>query len=117
KEGDAVKTGAAIADLEDWNPRSALAAAQAKYETAKSQMNQALSANDGAQAGIQETQVEYWGAEVQRAQERLERTHLRAPVDGIVATAHMEEAVGQKYLAGDTIATVVNTQQAQVDVA
>lgn len=117
KEGDSVKAGTVIADLEDWNPRSALAAAQAKYETAKSQMNQALASSDGAQAGMQKTQVDYWGAEVTRAGERVERMHLRAPVDGIVATAHMEEAVGQKYLAGDTIATVVNTQQAQVDVA
>ena len=52
-----------------------------------------------------------------RDRERLERTHLKAPVDGIVATPHMEEAVGQKFLAGDTVATVVNTSAAQVDVA
>src|SRR5260221_8808125 len=62
-------------------------------------------------------QVEFWGSEVERAKERLDRTHLRAPVDGIVATAHMEEAIGQKFLSGDTIATVVNTSRAQVDIA
>lgn len=117
KEGDVVKAGAVVADLEDWNPRSALAAAQAKYQTAMSDMNRALAANDGAQAGIQRVQSDFWAAEVERAQARVERMHLRAPVDGIVATPHMEEAVGQKFLAGDTIATVVNTQHAQVDVA
>lgn len=116
KEGDTVKAGAVIADLEDWNYRSALAAAMAKYETAKADMNRALASKDGSEAGIAKMQAEFWAAEVQRAQQRLEHTHLRSAQDGIVATPHMEEAVGQKFLAGDTIATVVNTTQAQVDV-
>jgi multidrug resistance efflux pump len=80
-------------------------------------MNRALAGKDGGEAGVQRMQVDFWGSEVERARERLDRTHLRSPVDGIVATPHMEEAVGQKFLAGDTIATVVNTEQAQVDVA
>lgn len=117
KEGDPVKAGTVIADLEDWNARGALAAAQAKFETAKADMNRALASKDGSEAGIQKMQVEFWGAEVERAKERLERTHLKSPVDGIVATAHMEEAIGQKFTAGDTVATVVNTSAAQVDVA
>src|SRR6185312_13592918 len=116
KEGDSVRAGAVIADLEDWNYRSALAAAQAKFETAKSDMNRALASKDGAEAGVQKMQVEYWGAEVERAKQRLERSHLRAPRDGIIATPHLEEAVGQKFLAGDTVVTVVNTSPAQIDI-
>jgi RND family efflux transporter MFP subunit len=117
KEGDSVKAGTVLADLEDWNQRSALAAAQAKFDTVKADMNRALAAKDGGEAGIQKSQVDYWASEVERAKERLERTRLRASVDGIVSTPHMEEAVGQKFLAGDTIATVVNTATAQVDVS
>ena len=117
REGDAVKAGTVIADLEDWDYRSALAAANAKHATAIAEMNRALSSNDGAEAGIKKMQADYWDSEVSRAQERLEHMHLRTSQDGLVATPHMEEMVGKKLLAGDTLATVVNTNRAQVDIA
>lgn len=66
-EGDKVQAGAILADLEDWDLRNALAAANAKYETALAEMNRALAANDGTEAGIQRVQQEYWSAEVKRA--------------------------------------------------
>src|SRR5207249_823003 len=41
REGDAVKRGAVLAEMDDWNFRSALASAQAKHDSAASQMNRA----------------------------------------------------------------------------
>jgi RND family efflux transporter MFP subunit len=117
REGDAVKAGTILADLEDWDYRSALASAQAKYATASAEMNRALSAKDGSEAGIKRLQVDYWASEVARARERLEKTHLRSTQDGIVATPHMEEMVGHKLDLGDTLATVVSSERAQVDIA
>jgi RND family efflux transporter MFP subunit len=117
KEGDAVKAGAVLAELEDWDFRSGLAAAQAKYGTALAAMNHALAVNDGAEAGIQKNQVEYWGSEVQRAKERLDRTRVRAPIDGFVATPHTEQLAGRKLAVGDPVMQIVNTAKAQVDVA
>ncbi len=114
-EGDRVQRGATLAVLEDWDYRSALAAAQAKKETASSLMNRALSANDDTEAGIQQAQVAYWTAEVARAQERLERTHLRSPIDGVIATPHLENLVGHKLKFGETFADVVDNSQALVD--
>ena len=80
-------------------------------------MNRALAANDGTEAGIQRVQAEYWTAETNRARERLERTKLRSPIDGVVATPHIETLGGTKLAAGDTFAKVVNTSHATVDVA
>jgi RND family efflux transporter MFP subunit len=114
-EGDRVQRGATLAVLEDWDYRSALAAAQARKETASSLMNRALSANDDTEAGIQQAQVAYWTAEVARAQERLERTHLRSPIDGVIATPHLENLVGHKLKFGETFADVVDNSQALVD--
>ncbi len=117
REGDAVKQGTVLARLADWQYRAELAAAQAKYETAVSQMNRALAANDGTEAGIARVQADYGASEVARARERLEKTLLRSPIDGLVATPHVEDSVGQDLKPGDTFAEVVDTSRASVDVA
>ncbi len=117
KEGDRVRKGTVLGALEDWDYRSALAAAQAKRETAITLMNHALAANDDTEAGIQQAQVDYWTAEVARAQERLDRTLVRSPIDGVVATPHMENLVGRKLKVGETFADVVDNSQALVDLA
>jgi RND family efflux transporter MFP subunit len=117
REGQRVQRGQVLADLEDWDYRAALAGAQAKYQTANMEMNRALAANDGAQAGIQGVQARYWASEVDRARERLERTHLLALLDGWVTTPHVEDLTGRRLAAGDTFAEVADSSQARVDVA
>ena len=115
KEGDRVLKGSVLGALEDWDYRSSLAAARAKRETAITQMNRALAANDGTEAGIQQAQADYWTAEVARAQERLDRTLVRSPIDGVVATPHVENLVGRKLKLGETFADIVDNSQALVD--
>jgi RND family efflux transporter MFP subunit len=117
REGDAVKQGTVLARLTDWQYRAELAAGQAKYETAMSQMDRALAANDGTEAGIARVQADYWTSEVARSRERLDKTLLRSPIDGVVATANVEDSVGQALKPGDTFAEIVDTSQATVDVA
>lgn len=117
REGEFVRQGTPLAKLDDWKYRSDLSAAQAKYETAASQMNRALASNDGTEAGIQRVQADYWSAEVNRDKERIEKTTLRSPIDGRVATPHVEDLVGLTLSAGDTFAEVVDTAQAGIDVA
>jgi RND family efflux transporter MFP subunit len=117
REGDAVKRDTVLGRLADWQYRSELASAQAKYKTAVAQMNHALAGNDGTEAGIARVQVDYWTAEVARATERLEKTLLRSPIDGLVATPHIEDSVGRDLKPGDTFAEIVDTSRATVDVA
>ncbi len=116
REGDAVTRGTILADLEDWNFRSALAGAEAKYQAAVSEMNRALAANDGTEAGNQRVQADFWASEVARARERLERTHLRSPLDGVVATPHVENLVGRHLDPGDDFAEIVDSSHATVDI-
>jgi RND family efflux transporter MFP subunit len=117
KEGEHVQRGQALAQMEGWNFRSALAAADSRYETATLNMNKALAANDGTQAGVERVQADYWKAEVERAKQLLEKTNLRSPIDGIVATPHVEDFAGRKLEPGDSFAEVVNASEAMVDVA
>jgi HlyD family secretion protein len=116
-EGQAVQKGQALAEMEAWNLRSALAEAQSKYETAMLQMNQALAANDGTEAGVHRVQADFWKAEVDRSRQMLEKAQLRSPIDGVVATPHVENFAGRKLLQGDSFAEIVDTSQAVVDVA
>ena len=116
-EGDRVSHGTVLAEMADWDVRSKLAEAQAKYQAAVLRMNRALAANDGAEAGIQRVQADLWKSEVDRSQELLDRTRMRSPIDGIVATPHVENMVGRRLEFGDTFAEVVDTSHAVMDVA
>jgi RND family efflux transporter MFP subunit len=116
-EGQAVQKGQVLAEMETWNLRSAVAEADAKYETAVLQMNRALAANDGSEAGVQRVQADLWKAEVDRARQMLDHAELRAPIDGVVATPHIENFAGRKLQQGDSFAEIVDTSHAVVDVA
>ena len=116
-EGELVKRGQAIASMESWDRQTALAAAQARYQTALLQMNHALASNDGAEAGIQRVQADYWKTEVTNAQQLLDRAELRSPIEGVVTTPHIDTFVGRRLQFGDTFAEVVDASTAIVDVA
>ena len=116
-EGEPVRRGQAIAEMESWERQTVLAGAQARYQTALLQMNRALASNDGAEAGIQRVQADYWKTEVANAQELLDRAELRSPIDGVVATPHIDTFVGRRIELGDSFAEVVDASTAIVDVA
>jgi RND family efflux transporter MFP subunit len=116
-EGQAVKRGDVLAEMEAWNLRSALAEAQAKYDSSMLQMNHALASNDGTEAGIHRVQADYWRAEVDRSQQSIEKAQLRSPIDGVVSTPHVENFTGRKLERGDAFAEVVDASRAVVDVA
>ncbi|MFY9560004.1 MAG: efflux RND transporter periplasmic adaptor subunit [Terriglobales bacterium] len=117
REGQRVSQGQVLAEMADWDYRSALAGAEAKHETALLHMNRALAGNDGSEAGIQRVQADYWKTEVERARELLEKTRLRAPIAGTVATPQVENLIGRRLQYGDSFAEIVDDSSAVVDVA
>ena len=117
REGDHVRQGAVLAELEDWNYRADVATAEAKYNEAMETMNRALSLNDGTLAGTQRLKVDYFKSELTRARERLDRTSIRAPFDGVVATPQVQNSVGRRLMHGDTLAEIIESSPVIVDVA
>jgi RND family efflux transporter MFP subunit len=115
-EGDQVRAGDVLAEMENWNSRYSLAEAQARHESALMQMNHALAVNDGSAAGAQQVQADYWQAELSRAQEVLDKSKLRSPIDGVVATPRVDSFAGRKLALGDSFAEVVDTSRVIVDV-
>jgi len=116
-EGDHVRQGAVLAELENWNYRADVAAAEAKYSEAMATMNRALSQNDGTLAGTEQVKVDYFKAERNRARERLDRTTIRAPFDGVVTTPQVQNSVGRRLMHGDTFAEIIESSHVTVDVA
>jgi len=116
-EGEAVQRGQVLGEMESWKDRSAVAGAEAKYEAALLHMNRALASNDGTEAGVARVQADYWKSEVDRARQLLARTEMRSPIDGVVATPHVENFAGRKLAQGDSFAEVLDTSRAVVDIA
>ncbi len=116
-EGQSVKQGQVLAELNAWDYRSALAGAEAKYQTALLHVNHSLAGNDTGEAGVERVQADYWKGEVDRARNLLDKTQLRSPIDGVIATPHVENLVGRRLQYGDTFAEVMDTSRAIVDVA
>jgi RND family efflux transporter MFP subunit len=117
QEGQAVKKGQLLAELDDWNYRTELAEAQAKLEEASASMNQALAHNDGALAGSERVKADFWQAELARARERASRSKIRAPFDGIVTTPQVENSAGRRLSHGDTFAEIIETSEVTINVA
>jgi len=117
REGQFVKRGSVLADLEDWDYRADLAAAEGKYEEAMATMNRALAQNDGTLAGNEQRKVDYLRAEVMRARERLDRASITTPIDGVVTTPSVESSVGRRLVHGDTFAEVIEVSPVTADVA
>ncbi|MBI3405874.1 MAG: efflux RND transporter periplasmic adaptor subunit [Acidobacteria bacterium] len=117
REGEHVTQGQVLAEMNAWQYRAALAEAEASYQTAQLQMNRSLAANNGTEAGMQRVQSDYWKAEVERARELLDKTKLRSPVSGIVATPHIENSVGSRLGLGDSFAEIVDASQVVVNIA
>jgi GAF domain-containing protein/type IV secretory pathway TrbD component len=101
REGEHVVRDQVIGELGDWEAQANLAQARAKYQTALLQMNHALADNDGTQAGMQRVQADFWRSEVARDEDLLDKTRLRSPIDGVVATPHIETMVGRRLQHGD----------------
>jgi multidrug resistance efflux pump len=117
REGEPVARGQVLAEMDAWDYRSALAEAEARYQSALLQMNRSLAGNDGSEAGIQRVQADYWKAAVERAKELLARAELRSPLDGVVSTPNVENLAGRRLQYGDSFAEVVDASSAVVDIA
>jgi multidrug resistance efflux pump len=115
-EGQRVAAGDVLGTMNDWQWRTDLAAAEAKYQGAMLVMENDL-AHGAAQAGADRAQTEFLRAEVARARTRLESAQLRSPTAGIVVTANLQNTAGKHLAAGDTFAQVLDLSSAVIQIA
>jgi len=115
-EGQRVEAGQLLASMNDFQWRTDLASAEARYQAALLTMQSDL-AHGAEQAGADRAQVEYLRAEADRARTRVSNAQLRSPIAGIVMTPSLENAAGEHLEAGAQFAQVLDLSSAVVDVA
>jgi GAF domain-containing protein/multidrug resistance efflux pump len=116
REGQPVKRGEVLATMDDWAWRNQLNAAQAKYEAALLAMQGDL-ARHSARAGEDRTLADFLHAEMERTQLRIVNAQLRSPIDGVVMTPDLQNAVGEHLDAGAAFAQVLNLSSARINIA
>jgi GAF domain-containing protein/multidrug resistance efflux pump len=116
REGQHVSRGEVLGTMDDWSWRNQLTAAQAKYEAAMLAMQGDL-ARHAPQAGEERTQADYLRAEMERTRLRIANAQLRSPIDGVVMTPDLQNAVGEHLDAGGTFAQVLNLASARINIA
>jgi GAF domain-containing protein/multidrug resistance efflux pump len=116
REGQHVSRGEVLGTMDDWSWRNQLAAAQAKYEAAMLAMQGDL-ARHAPQAGEDRTQADYLRAEMERTRLRIANAQLRSPIDGVVMTPDLQNAVGEHLDAGGAFAQVLNLTNARISIA
>jgi multidrug efflux pump subunit AcrA (membrane-fusion protein) len=116
QEGQHVAAGELLGSMNDWQWRTELTSAEAKYRATELIMQASL-ARGSAQAGADRAQTEFLRSEVARARTRLLSAQLRSPIAGIVATPALQNAAGEHLDAGATFAQILDLSSAVVDVA
>ncbi|MGA7990242.1 MAG: GAF domain-containing protein [Thermoanaerobaculia bacterium] len=117
REGDAVTAGTVIATLRDDAYRAAAAEVRAAEEIANAEVSR-YRAEGNAPALFQATaRRDEMRARGALAEQKLERTRLRAPEAGIILTPRLEERVGQLLQEGIEFAVLADTAAVLVDVA
>jgi len=114
-EGQRVTTGEVLGKMSDWQWRTELVSAEAKYQQALLAMQNDL-AHGAAQSGADRTQAEFMRAEAARAQARLENAQLRSPIDGVVVTPDLQNVAGKRLDAGTPFAQVLDLSSAIVQI-
>jgi len=114
-EGQRVAAGDVLGAMNDWQWRTDLASAEARYHAAELAMQDSL-ARGSAQAGADRAQAEFLGAEAARIRARVESAQLHSPITGVVTTPALQNAAGEHLDAGATFAQVLDLSSAVVNI-
>lgn len=114
-EGDALRRGQLLATLRDDELNISLAEARARHATAVRTAAAARARGDESRARTAEITARELAGTVDLLTDRLERTELRAPVDGVVLTMRPWERVGEWLDAGDTFVLLGNTNRLELE--
>ncbi|MEQ6248042.1 GAF domain-containing protein [Sulfitobacter sp. HNIBRBA3233] len=101
--GDIVAEGDILASLDDRDLRLEIA----RWTTVRAQRQReyetALAERDRAAIGISATQISQADAEIALLEERLDRTEMRAPFDGVVLSGDLDQSVGAPVSRGQVL--------------
>jgi RND family efflux transporter MFP subunit len=108
REGDLVKPGQLLAQLDDSEDRIKLIEADTALSQVRRELAEAEFRNDPAAAGQAQIRSQLYSAEVALEQQRINDARLTSPIAGIVTTPKVEEKFGSMIKPGDSFCEVVS---------
>lgn len=115
-EGDSVKAGAPLAQLDDGEIRVRLESALSQLALARHDLAGAEEHRDSGAAGRARLRMEAAQAEVGLQSALLARARLTAPIAGIVVTPKVEEKAGHLLERGQAFCELVDPDQMAADI-
>jgi RND family efflux transporter MFP subunit len=116
-EGDRIETGQILAMLDENDFLAGREQVEARFEIAQRERNRFLAEGRAAEAAVERARLNGLRAELDLWESRLEGTHLRSPVAGIVATPHIDELEGTKLARGEVFCEIVDAYPQTVEVS
>jgi len=110
RPGDAIKKGAALAQLNDEDlrlERRKLASQAQQYRQA---YDTALANSNRIEAGIANAQLDQANIQLRLVDQQLERTQLTAPMDGIIVSDDISQTQGAPVKQGDVLFEIAAAQ-------
>lgn len=108
REGQQVRQGQPLAQLDVSDDQVKLARAQTALAQAQRAQADAEFHNDPAEAAGARMQAEMHAAEVSYEEQRLSGAELRAPIEGVIVTPKVEQKLGTMLLPGEAFGEIVD---------
>jgi RND family efflux transporter MFP subunit len=116
REGAKVTQGSVISQLQDDNYRLALNDQRMRRDVLLKQISRSQSALDSSSLSTQKIQLEQAQREIEYYQQLLDRTQLKAPVDGVLITPRIEEKIGSFLKKGEQFCELANMHKTRAEV-
>lgn len=107
REGDLVRPGQPLAQLDVSEHRVKLAQAEAALAQSRRELAESEFRNDPPSAGLARIRLDLHSAEVTLEQQRLNEAELRSPIAGVVVTPKVEEKSGTMVRPGEGFCEIV----------
>jgi RND family efflux transporter MFP subunit len=94
RAGDMVRAGEVLATLDDRERKLEKLKWESQKEQYAKQHNVAMAQHNAAQVKITAAQIAQIDAELALVEDQLARTHLRAPIDGVIVSGDLSQSIG-----------------------
>lgn len=115
RAGDRVEQGELIALLDDTDLRLDLVEISSSRAQAQSQYDEAIAEHNRAKAKIFNAKIAQADAKISLVKEKLKRTRLVSPLDGIIVKGDLSQSLGAAITRGDLLFDISSLHQYRVN--
>jgi GAF domain-containing protein/multidrug efflux pump subunit AcrA (membrane-fusion protein) len=116
-EGDRIETGQLLAIMDGNELLAGREQVESRYQIAVRERDRFLAEGDAAEAAVERAKLDGLRAELDLWESRIEDTHLRSPVGGLIATPRIDELQGAKLARGEIFCEIVDAAPHLVEVS